>query len=289
VALVERGVVSSRAQAGELIERGAVIVGGAPALKGSRLVSPAEPIALLPVPSRYVSRGGTKLEAALAGFGLSVAGLRVLDAGASTGGFTDCLLQHGAVRVVAVDVGRGQLRERLRNDPRVVARERCDIRSLTAESAAGPFDAVTADLSFISLTQVVPVLAGPLAVADAPLVLLVKPQFEVGRVEASRGRGVIRSPFLHTEALVRVGVALAHAEAETVAIMASPITGHAGNVEFLLHARAHAGARTRLSNSDGRSALGAMARAAVARAHGIEAAVLDGPGPTGAPGGRAHG
>jgi len=282
-------VVSSRAQAGELIERGAVIVGGAPALKASRLVSPAEPIALLPAASRYVSRGGTKLEAALTGFGLSVAGLRALDAGSSTGGFTDCLLQHGALQVVAVDVGRGQLREQLRRDARVVTRERCDIRSLTAESATGPFDVVTADLSFISLTQAIPVLAGPLAVSDAPLVLLVKPQFEVGRAEASRGKGVIRSPFLHIEALTRVGVALAQAEAETVAIMASPITGHAGNVEFLLHARAHAGVRTGLNGSTGRSALEAMARAAVAGAHGIEAAVLDGPRAADAPGRCARG
>jgi len=289
VALVERGVASSRAQAGELIGRGAVIVGGAPALKASRLVSPAEPIELLPVASRYVSRGGIKLEAALVGFDLSVAGRRALDAGSSTGGFTDCLLQHGALQVVAVDVGRGQLREHLRRDPRVVARERCDIRTLTAESVSGPFDVVSADLSFISLTQAIPVLAGPLAVPDAALVFLVKPQFEVGRVEASRGRGVIRSPLLHVEALWRVGVALADAEAETVAIMASPITGHAGNVEFLLHARAHAGVRNRVDTSHGRAALGAMARAAVAEVHEIDAGLLDEPGAFGSPGTRAHG
>jgi 23S rRNA (cytidine1920-2'-O)/16S rRNA (cytidine1409-2'-O)-methyltransferase len=219
-----------------------VLVSGAVAVKASRLVAPSEPIHLTGPRARYVSRGGEKLAAALATFGLDVTGTRALDAGSSTGGFTDCLLQHGAVSVTALDVGRGQLHERLRGDDRVEAREQTDIRSYTLADAGGvPYDVVTADLSFISVTRAVPMLAGELARSQADLVVLVKPQFEAGRSEASKGRGVIRDATIHRRALAGVCSALASAGAAVRGAMPSPITGHAGNIEFLVHARAHAG------------------------------------------------
>jgi 23S rRNA (cytidine1920-2'-O)/16S rRNA (cytidine1409-2'-O)-methyltransferase len=219
-----------------------VLVSGAVAVKASRLVAPSEPIHLTGPRARYVSRGGEKLEAALATFGLDVSGARALDAGSSTGGFTDCLLQHGALSVTALDVGRGQLHERLRADDRVDVREQTDIRTFTRADAGGdPFDVVTADLSFISVTRAVPMLAGELARSQADLVVLVKPQFEAGRAEASKGRGVIRDAGVHRRALGEVCSGLTVAGAAVRGAMPSPITGHAGNVEFLVHARAHAG------------------------------------------------
>ena len=222
----------------ELIARGVVLVSGTLADKPARLVSPAEPIELLGDPPPFVSRGGEKLRAALDRFALDPAGLRALDAGASTGGFTDCLLQAGAARVVAVDVGHGQIHPRLRADPRVVNLERLDVRDVTLATVEGePVDLVVADLSFISATRAVPVLTGPVARPGAPLVVLVKPQFEAGRVEASRGRGVIRDPVVHRRTLAEVATALVDAGAVIMGVMPSPLTGHAGNIEFLLYAR----------------------------------------------------
>jgi 23S rRNA (cytidine1920-2'-O)/16S rRNA (cytidine1409-2'-O)-methyltransferase len=215
-----------------------VLVSGSLADKPARLVSPAEPIVLLGDPPRFVSRGGEKLRAALDRFSLDPAGLRALDAGASTGGFTDCLLQAGAAQVVAVDVGHGQLHPRLRADTRVVNLERVDIRAVTLDTVGGaPVDLVVADLSFISATRAVPVLTGGVAVPGAPMVILVKPQFEAGRIEASRGRGVIRDPAVHRRTLGEVATALGDAGADIMGAMPSPITGHSGNVEFLLSAR----------------------------------------------------
>jgi 23S rRNA (cytidine1920-2'-O)/16S rRNA (cytidine1409-2'-O)-methyltransferase len=209
-----------------------------------------------------VSRGGDKLEAALVRFAVDVSGARALDAGASTGGFTDCLLQHGAVSVVAVDVGRAQLHDRIRSDPRVRNLERTDIRAVTADVVGpDPVDVVTADLSFISLTRALPVLAGALVRRHGDLVLLAKPQFEAGRIEASRGKGVIRDPDVHRRTLVEVGRALGASGAAIMGVMPSPITGQAGNVEFLLHARAHA-----VPVDDDR--LAAMVHRAVDEAHG---------------------
>lgn len=221
-----------------MIARGVVLVSGSLADKPARLVSPAEPVELLGDPPPFVSRGGDKLRAALDRFELDPTGWRALDAGASTGGFTDCLLQAGASQVIAVDVGHGQLHPKLRDDPRVVNHERLDIRSVTAETVGGvPVDLVVADLSFISATRAVPVLTGPAAAPDAPLVVLVKPQFEAGRVEASRGRGVIRDPDVHRRTLGEVATALGDAGAVIMGAMPSPLTGHSGNVEFLLYAR----------------------------------------------------
>jgi 23S rRNA (cytidine1920-2'-O)/16S rRNA (cytidine1409-2'-O)-methyltransferase len=204
--------------------------------KASRLVSAGDPIVVLGDARAYVSRGGDKLAAALDAFGIEVAGRRALDAGASTGGFTDCLLQRGAREVVAVDVGYGQLHERLRADPRVDLRERTNVRTLDAGALGGAVELVVADLSFISLRTVAQALlscAGP----NADLVLLVKPQFEAGRAEASRGRGVIRDPDVRARVLEEVSGALVELGAAIMGTMESPLKGADGNVEFLLHAR----------------------------------------------------
>lgn len=209
--------------------------------KPARLVSPSQPIAVAGPPPRYVSRGGEKLEGALRHFGIDVRGAHALDAGASTGGFTDCLLQHGADLVVSVDVGRGQIHERLRHDPRVVVRERTDIRSISLGDVGGVgFDLVVADLSFISLRTVAGALVG-LAAPGGQLIVLIKPQFEAGRQEASRGKGVIRDPQLWREAVEGAIAAMEAAGATMMGIMVSPLRGADGNVEFLAHLGAGGG------------------------------------------------
>ncbi len=214
--------------------------------KPARLVAESDAIVIDTEGRRFVSRGGDKLDAALERFPIVVAGRRCLDAGASTGGFTDCLLQRGAAHVTAVDVGYGQLHPRIRDDRRVVVRERTNIRHVgTGEpghDGAGDgggvdrFELVVADLSFISLVTVVPVLVAA-AVPGADLVLLVKPQFEVGRAEVSRGRGVVRDPALRRMALDKVASALVGAAATIMGAMASPVLGPAGNAEYLLWAQ----------------------------------------------------
>ena len=223
-------MAESRAAAGRLIETGRVLVGGAPAVKASRLVAPGEPLELIGPPPRYVGRGGEKLEAALARFGIGVRGRTALDAGSSTGGFTDCLLQAGAAKVVAVDVGRAQLHERLRADPRVEVRERTDIRTVPATGESYPL--VVADLSFISLRSVARSLVA-LAAPTADIVVLVKPQFEAGRAEASRGKGVIRDPAVWSRVLEQAITAMEDAGAANMGVMVSPLRGADGNVEFL--------------------------------------------------------
>jgi 23S rRNA (cytidine1920-2'-O)/16S rRNA (cytidine1409-2'-O)-methyltransferase len=215
-------------------------VSGVVADKPARMVSAAEPIEFASSAMRFVSRGGEKLRAALDRFSIDVAGARVLDAGASTGGFTDCLLQAGASWVIAVDVGRGQLHERMRRNPKVMCLEQHDIREVTLSTVGdAPVDMATADLSFISVTRAIPVLTGDVVARGAPIVVLVKPQFEAGKAEASRGKGVIRDPVVHRRTLGEVASALVASEAVIMGAMPSPITGHAGNVEFLLHAIAH--------------------------------------------------
>jgi 23S rRNA (cytidine1920-2'-O)/16S rRNA (cytidine1409-2'-O)-methyltransferase len=180
----------------------------------------------------YVGRGGEKLAAAITGFGIDVHGASALDVGASTGGFTDCLLQHGATSVVSVDVGRGQLHESLRADPRVTVLERTNIRSTTPASVGGPFDVVTADLSFISVRSVARQLVD-LVKPGGELIVLVKPQFEVGRREASKGKGVVRDPHLWRSVLSQVIAAFQAQGATMMGVMTSPLRGADGNVEFL--------------------------------------------------------
>ncbi len=211
-------------------------MGGAPADKAARLVAPGDPIQILGPPPRFVGRGGDKLAAALEHFDLRIADARCLDAGASTGGFTDALLQAGARSVVAVDVGRNQLHERLRADARVDSREQTDIRSVHADEIGGPVEVVVADLSFISIRAVI----GPLLALLAPggdLVVLVKPQFEAGRSEVSKGRGVIRDPAVWRRVLDEAVVVIEGAGAAIMEAMVSPLRGADGNAEFLLHAR----------------------------------------------------
>jgi 23S rRNA (cytidine1920-2'-O)/16S rRNA (cytidine1409-2'-O)-methyltransferase len=213
-----------------------VLVAGTVAAKASRQVGPDEPIVLRGDPPRFVSRGGEKLAGALDRFGVDPAGRRVLDAGASTGGFSDCLLQRGAAAIVAVDVGYGQLHERVRADPRVTVRDRTNVRGMTLDDIGEPVDLVVADLSFISLRLVLPALVGVCA-PGAELVVLVKPQFEAGRAEVSRGRGIVTDPDVWREVLRSVTRAAADQGIAVAGLMPSPIRGTEGNVEFLLHGR----------------------------------------------------
>lgn len=234
--LVRRGLVASRREAVELIHADRVLVSGAVADKPARLVHPGEPVVLVGPPARFVSRGGEKLDHALGEFALDVGGWRVLDAGASTGGFTDCVLQRGASEVVALDVGHGQLHERLRADPRVRVIEGYNVRDLAVDDIGGPVHLVVADLSFISLRVVLPALISAV-VPGGDLVLLVKPQFEAGRQEVSRGKGVVTDPEVHQRVCDEVSDALCEVGAEVLGWVASPITGASGNREFLVHAR----------------------------------------------------
>lgn len=232
--LVRRGLAASRDRAREAVASGRVTVNGALAQKAARLVLPGDALELSGPPARYVSRGGEKLEGALAAFGLDVTGLRCCDVGSSTGGFTDCLLQRGAAEVVAIDVGRAQMHERLAEDRRVTLYERTDVREIDPAEIGVPFNLVTADVSFISLTSVMTHLA-ELAAQSAPVVVLVKPQFEVGRQEASRGRGVIRDPEQWKAALDRVLEAATIAGLAPQSAIPSALKGAQGNTEFFLH------------------------------------------------------
>jgi 23S rRNA (cytidine1920-2'-O)/16S rRNA (cytidine1409-2'-O)-methyltransferase len=233
--LVELGLAESRERAQALILAGAVYSGARRVDKaGDRLPSDA-PLRVTANPLPYVGRGGIKLAAALDRFAIDPAGLTVLDVGASTGGFTDCLLQRGARRVYALDVGRGQLHWRLRQDPRVSLLEGVNARYLTAAALPERIDLVTIDVAFISLRLVVPPVR--LAAAPAAWVLLVKPQFEIGRDEVGAG-GIVREPEKHRRVL-EAALALAAAEGLSAAgLIASPVTGAEGNREFLLHLRA---------------------------------------------------
>jgi 23S rRNA (cytidine1920-2'-O)/16S rRNA (cytidine1409-2'-O)-methyltransferase len=233
--MVSRRLAGSRSEAQRLISANRVLVAGSVAQKASRQVSPAEPIVVEGPPARFVGRGAEKLDHALTEFGIDVSGLRALDAGASTGGFTDCLLQRGAAHVVALDVGHGQLHERLRADPRVTNLERCNVRTATTDTIGGAVELVVADLSFIGLALVVPALVGMCQPGSA-MVLLVKPQFEAGRAEVSRGRGVVTDPAVHERVRAEVGDALATAGCVVRGWTESPITGADGNKEFLVHA-----------------------------------------------------
>ena len=233
--LLRRDLAPSRTAAQQLIDADRVLVNGAVATKASRQVSPGDAIVVDGPPARFVGRGAEKLDHALDIFEIDVSGLRLLDAGASTGGFTDCALQRGAREVVAVDVGHGQLHERLRADERVVNLERQNVRAITADLIGGPVDGAVGDLSFISLRLVIPALVA-VCKPGAFMVLLVKPQFEAGRAEVSRGRGVVTDPDVHERVRHEVADALEGAGCSVVGWTTSPITGADGNVEFLVHA-----------------------------------------------------
>ena len=212
---------------------GQVLAGGQRIDKAGRLIEPDASVEVME-PLRYVSRGGLKLEAALAHWNIDVAGRACLDVGSSTGGFTDCLLQHGATRVYAIDVGTGQLDWKLRNDPHVIPREQVNARYLQPADFPELMDLATADVSFISVTMILPAVA-PLLKPDAGLVVLVKPQFELERNQVGRG-GIVRDPALHDAACRRVAGALEALDYRTE-LIPSPILGAAGNREFLLYAR----------------------------------------------------
>ncbi len=236
--LVRREMAPSRAKAHELIKAGRVTVGGAPAAKAARLVDPGEALIVRGPSRRFVGRGGEKLAGALDRFAINVEAMRGIDVGSSTGGFTDCLLQRGATEVVAIDVGRNQLHERLRADHRVCVRERTNVRSVDAAGIGGAGDIVVVDLSFISICLVARHLVG-LGDDRAHLVVLVKPQFEAGKAAVNRGRGVIRDPEVWRSTLIRATDALVTAGAAIIAIMVSPLVGADGNVEFFVHGRVH--------------------------------------------------
>ena len=234
-ALVERGLAASRSKAQALILAGKVFSGQRRIDKAGEGIKPDAPLEVRGQDHPWVSRGGLKLDHALRHFAIDPDAAVVLDVGASTGGFTDVALAHGAARVYAVDVGHGQLDWRLRNDPRVVVLERTNARYLTAEQVAEPVDLVVCDASFIGLQTILPApmaLAGP----RARLVALIKPQFEVGRDRVGKG-GVVRDPALHAEVCDRIAGWLdARPGWRPVGVTPSPIKGPEGNVEFLIAA-----------------------------------------------------
>ena len=242
--LVQRRVAASRERARALILAGRVRVGTASSAKAGALVPADVDITLLTPDHPYVGRGGVKLAHALETFGIPVRGRDTLDIGASTGGFTDVLLQRGAAHVVALDVGHGQLAWTLRNDPKVVTLERVNARSIRPEmfpAMLQQFDIVTIDVSFISLKQIFPVVPALLH-PGADVVALVKPQFEAGRAEVRR-KGLIRDPLVHARVVKEISTAADKVGLTRVAVTPSPITGMEGNREFFLHLRPTAEAR----------------------------------------------
>ncbi|GBE68328.1 TlyA family rRNA (cytidine-2'-O)-methyltransferase [Mycobacterium sp. MFM001] len=238
--LVRRGLARSRQQAAELIGAGKVSIDGMPAVKPATAVAVTATLRVADDAERsWVSRGAHKLIGALDTFGISVEGRRCLDAGASTGGFTEVLLDRGAREVIAADVGYGQLAWSLRSDPRVVVVERTNARDLSPAAIGGPVDAIVADLSFISLTTVLPALA-TCASPDADIVPMVKPQFEVGKGQVGAG-GVVRDPALRADAVLSVAHNAEKLGWRTVGVTASPLPGPSGNVEYFLWLRADQG------------------------------------------------
>ncbi|GBD83740.1 16S/23S rRNA (cytidine-2'-O)-methyltransferase TlyA [bacterium BMS3Abin02] len=228
-------MVASRREAQAAIESRRVTVGGVPTPKPATMVDSSSSLRLVGPSPRFVSRGGDKLAGALDLFDVAVTGRRCLDAGASTGGFSDCLLQEGASAVVALDVGYGQLAWRIRNDPRVRVVERTNLRHVDPADIDAPFEVIVADLSFISLCTVREALAA-CSTGDTDFVLLVKPQFETGRSKVGKG-GIVRDPKVHTEVLERVTGCLERSGIGAKEVIRSPIRGAGGNVEFFLWAR----------------------------------------------------
>jgi 23S rRNA (cytidine1920-2'-O)/16S rRNA (cytidine1409-2'-O)-methyltransferase len=230
--LVDRGLADSRTKAQALVMAGSVLVDEQLVRKSSEVFSPQAQIRIkAEATSRYVGRGGIKLEAALRHFEIDVSGFVCLDVGASTGGFTDCLLQHGARRVVAVDVGHNQIDWKLRNDRRVEVREGMNARHLAPDDFAEKFDLVTIDVSFISASKIFPAVPALLK-SDGRIITLIKPQFEVGKGEVGRG-GIVKDPGQHQRVIDQVNAAANSLGLHTRGVIESPITGADGNVEFL--------------------------------------------------------
>jgi 23S rRNA (cytidine1920-2'-O)/16S rRNA (cytidine1409-2'-O)-methyltransferase len=233
--VLDRGLAPSRERARALILAGQVLVGGQPATKAGTAIDADAEVSLVAPDHPYVGRGGLKLAHALDTFRIAVEGRIGLDIGASTGGFTDVMLQRGASRVIALDVGHNQIDWTLRNDPRVLVIEGFNARHLTPADIPGPVDLVTIDVSFISLRQILPVVP-PLLRPGADVVALVKPQFEAGRGEVRKG--IIHDAAVHARVLDEVSAAAAGVGLTPAGSTPSPITGQKGNVEFLLHLRA---------------------------------------------------
>ncbi len=232
--MVENGVAASREKAQALIMAGEVLLNGQKAAKSGQPVPEGARVEVL-AKMRYAGRGGLKLEGALRSFALDAAGLICADFGASTGGFTDCLLQAGAAKVYAIDVGSGQLDWRLRNDLRVVVREGINARRLELQDLGEPVDLAVCDVSFISATLMIPAMVRVLKPASGRLIVLVKPQFEVGKGMVGKG-GIVRDPALHASSCVKVRSFLEE-QGFTTDMIESPITGAEGNREFLVYGR----------------------------------------------------
>lgn len=232
VSLVARGLCESRQIAQRLILAGEVLLNGRVVDKSSVSVRQEDRLELKVKP-RFVSRGGLKLEGALLTFGVDPEGWTCLDAGASTGGFTDCLLQSGAARVYAFDVGTNQIAWKLRNDPRVIAREQFNLRHLDPKDVADPIDLAVFDVSFISLTLVIPPVVRVLKPQSGLIICLIKPQFELTREDVGKG-GIVRDPALHQRAVDKIRIFVEeHTDLKWKSVMPSPIKGTDGNVEFL--------------------------------------------------------
>jgi 23S rRNA (cytidine1920-2'-O)/16S rRNA (cytidine1409-2'-O)-methyltransferase len=237
--LMRRDLAATPTRARELIEAGQVLVGGAIASKPTRMVAPGDPVVVTGSGPQFVSRGGDKLDVALTTFQIDPNGKRVVDVGASTGGFSDCVIQRGAREVIAIDVGYGQLDQHIRDDPRVNVFERTNVRYLELSDIGGPGDLVVADLSFISLRTVLPRLTA-LCGDKGELLMLVKPQFEAARVEASRSQGIIRNPDVWLRVLEEISKCVFEAGLGIMGLMVSPLRGAGGNTEFFMHCRAAA-------------------------------------------------
>jgi 23S rRNA (cytidine1920-2'-O)/16S rRNA (cytidine1409-2'-O)-methyltransferase len=231
--LVERGLAESRARAQALILAGQVVVSDQRVDKPGQMIDSSADVRVKGETLRYVSRGGLKLEAALREFNINPEGKTCLDVGASTGGFTDCLLQHGAVRVWAVDVGHNQLAWRIRQDPRVEVIEGMNARSIEPDQFPAPFDLATIDVIFISLKLILPAVRRCVA-DEADIIALVKPQFEVGRGEVGRG-GIVKDPRKHRRVLIEIKEAAEAIGLQVAGLIESPILGAGGNREFLIH------------------------------------------------------
>ncbi len=234
--VVDQGLAESREKAKRLILAGQILVDGHPAPKPGHPLTPDHQIVLKEA-ERFVSRGGEKLEGAMKAFPVQLTGKICMDIGSSTGGFTDCMLQHGAVRVYAVDVGKGQLHWKLRNDERVVVMECVNARYLTAQDIPEPADFASIDTSFISLTKILPAVKNLLK-PGGEIVSLIKPQFEAGKAEVDKGRGVITDPAIHEAVVSKIRkFGTEELALEWLGLATSPLKGPKGNVEFLAHWR----------------------------------------------------